>query len=89
MKVTLKEPQEIKGREFDIGDEIIVNKVLGERMIEEGVANRVIEVKESLVVEQPQNRMTPVRFSKHRKIFDGSDGKRYVKNGDTYVEFKG
>jgi len=80
MKVTLTEAQTIKARDFEAGAEVIVAKDVGERMIEEGLANRVIEVVE--------NRMQPIRFSGHKKIFQGSDGKRYVMQGKDYVEVK-
>ena len=80
MKVTLTEAQTIKARDYDAGDVAIVSKELGERMIEEGLANRLIEV--------PENRMRPIRFSGHKKIFQGSDGKRYVMQGKDYVEVK-
>ena len=80
MKITLTEAQEIKGREFDEGDEVIVNKEVGERMIEEGLANRLVDT--------PENRMTPIRFSGHKKIFSGSDGRTYVQKGSGYVEVK-
>jgi len=80
MKVTLTEAQTIKARDFEAGAEVIVAKEVGERMIEEGLANRVIE--------EPENRMTPIRFSGHKKIFQGSDGKNYHAKGDSYVEVK-
>ena len=81
MKVILNEAQTIKAKDYESGDEVIVSKELGERMIEEGIANRLIEV--------PENRMTALRFSGHTKIFQGSDGKRYVMKGKDYVEVKG
>jgi len=80
MKVILNEAQTIKAKDYESGDEVIVSKELGERMIEEGIANRLIEV--------PENRMTALRFSGHTKIFQGSDGKRYVQKGSKYVEVK-
>jgi len=80
MKVTLTEAQTIKERDFDAGDEVIVNKEVGERMIEDGLANRIVDV--------PENRMTPLRFSGHKKIFSGSDGRKYVAKGEGYVEAK-
>ena len=70
----------IRGKTAIEGDSAIVNKELGERLIEEGIANRVIE--------EPENRMTPIRFSGHKKIFQGSDGKNYHAKGDSYVEVK-
>ena len=80
MKITLTEAQTIKAREFDAGDEVIVAKDIGERMIEEGLANRLVDT--------PENRMTPIRFSGHKKIFSGSDGRTYVQKGNSYVEIK-
>lgn len=80
MKITLTEAQEIKGKDHEPGDEVIVLKEVGERLIDEGLANRVIE--------EPENRMKAIRFSRHRKIFQGSDGKKYDKQGDTYVEIE-
>ena len=70
----------IRGKTALEGDSAIVNKELGERLIEEGIANRVIE--------EPENRMKALRFSGHTKIFQGSDGKRYVMKGKDYVEVK-
>ena len=78
MKITLNEARTIKDKDYDVGDEVIVKREYGERLIEEGLANRVIEV--------PENRMTPVRFSRHQKFFEGSDGKQYVLRGKDYVE---
>lgn len=80
MKIELTEAKTIKARDYDVGDVAIVTKELGERMIEEGVANRVIE--------EPENRMHPLRFSKHRKVFTGSDGKKYERQGETYIEIE-
>jgi len=42
MKVTLNEAKEIRGKDYEAGDEVLVNKELGARMIEDGVANRLI-----------------------------------------------
>jgi len=80
MKIKLKESRTIKNKDYEPGDDVIVKADVGERLIEEGLANRVIEV--------PENRMTAVRFSGHRKIFQGSDGKKYVLEGKDYVELK-
>lgn len=78
MKVILTEAMPIKGKDCEAGEEVIVKKDYGERLIEDGVANRVIE--------EPENRMKAIRFSGHRKIFQGTDGKKYEMQGDTYVE---
>lgn len=80
MKIKLTEAQTIKGKDYEPGDEPIVKKDVGERMIEEGVANRLIE--------EPENRMRVIRYSGHKKIYAGSDGRKYVKKGDDYVEVK-
>ena len=50
MKVILAEDRTIKGRKFEAGDEVIVNKEVGTRMVDEGIANRVIDVVENRVV---------------------------------------
>ena len=65
MKITLTEAQTIKTKDYEPGDEVIVNKKEGERLISEGVANRVIEETENRVVEIPENRRL---FSGH-KVF--------------------
>ena len=85
MKITLTEAQTIKARDYDAGDEVIVSKELGERMIEGGLAleDRVIEV--------PENRTTTYhahRFTGGKKVFQGSDGKKYVQKGKNFVEEK-
>jgi len=70
MKITLTEAQTIKSRDFDEGDEVIVNKELGERMIEEGLANRIIEEPENRTVEVPENVSTTdgkMTFTGHRR----------------------
>ena len=98
MKIKLTEAQEIKGVDHELGDEVIVTKKLGERLISCGKAEdvngdvlvdtgeRVIEDPENRVIEVPENRMRAVRFSGHKKIFQGSDGKKYVLKGKDYVE---
>ena len=88
MKVILAEDRTIKGRKFEAGDEVIVNKEVGTRMVDEGIANRVIDVVENRVVEQPENRMKAVRYSGHKKIFQGTNGKKYVQQGADYVEIE-
>ena len=88
MKITLNEEQTIKAKDYDAGDEVIVNKEFGERLIEEGLANRVIEEPENRIVEEPENRMKIIRFSGHRKIYHGTDGKTYERQGETYVEIE-
>ena len=86
MKITLTEAQTIKARDFPAGAEVIVNKEVGERLIEEGIANRVIEEPENRVTSTADNVM---RFTGHRRRYRGSDGKQYVKHGhDNFVEVK-
>ena len=92
MKIKLTTEQTIKGKDQDPGDEVIVNKDLGERLIEEGWAesleDRVIEETENRVIEQPKNRMSAIRYSGHKKIFQGTNGKTYVQQGADYVEIE-
>ena len=75
----------IRGRTALEGDTANVKKELGERLISEGVANRIIE--------EPENRVTStegvMRFTGHRRRYRGTDGKQYIKHGpDKYVEVK-
>jgi len=66
MKIILTSAQTIKAKDYDVGDEAIVNKKEGERLISEGVANRVIDA--------PENRAVgPRRFSGH-KVFGRTNG---------------
>ena len=88
MKITLNEAKTIKLKDYDAGDVVIVNKEVGERLIEEGVANRIIEAPENRSTTDSVMRFTG-RCCRYRKT-DGSDGKTYVKQGpDEYVEVKG
>lgn len=80
MKIKLTEDMPIKGKDCEAGDKVIVKKEVGERMVEDGVANRVIEM--------PENRMRAVRYSGHRKIFEGRNNKKYVQQGEDYVEIE-
>jgi len=90
MKITLAVPETIKGKDYEAGDTAIVTKALGERLIEEGIADRIIDA--------PENRMTSTKvqyvghkkiFTGHRRRYRGSDGRQYVKYGpDEYVEVK-
>jgi len=82
MKVILTEAQPIKGKDYEAGDTAIVNKALGERMISDGAANRMIG--------EPQNRVTSTKpqYVGHKKIFNGTDGKRYIRKGNCVVEVK-
>jgi len=67
MKVELTEPRKIKGVEREAGDEVVVTKDLGERLIEEGLANRVVEMPENRVREIPEGR----KFSNHKRFTSG------------------
>ena len=67
MRIELTEPLEIKGVEREAGEQIIVTKVIGERLIEEGVANRVIEEPENRIVAPPSNRGVR-RFEEHKRF---------------------
>ena len=91
MKITLTEALTIKAKDYDAGDEVIVAKDVGESMIEEGMALRVIEETDNRVIEEPENRSTTYRahrFTGHKKVYRGSDGKDYHAKGDGYVEVK-
>ena len=100
MKITLIEAQTIKAKDYDAGDEVIVARDVGESMIEEGMALRVIEEPDNRVIEVQENRTrgmpdeTPSttyrahRFTGHKKVYRGSDGKDYHAKGDGYVEVK-
>ena len=87
MKVILNEERTIKGKEHDEGDEVIVKKAYGERLISDGIANRVIDEIENRVESATE---TPgvLRYSGHRVIYAGSDGRKYDKQGDMYVEIE-
>jgi len=50
MKVTLNEDYEIRGALKESGSEVVVNKELGERLVDEGIANRIIEATENRVI---------------------------------------
>jgi len=67
MKIKLTEPHEIKGIKRKAGSQIIVPKAFGERLIEEGVANRVIEETENRIRGLPENRGAR-RFEEHKRF---------------------
>ena len=72
MKIRLTTEQTIKGKDHDPGDEVIVNKTLGEEFIDAGWAERMIEETENRVVEMPENRtrgIPGVRLFSGHKIF--------------------
>ena len=62
MKLEILKPAEIKGKDYIAGEQVIVRKDVGERLIEQGYAiesleERVVEEPENRVVEQPENRI--------------------------------
>ena len=67
MKIELVEDLKINGKRRKPGEIVIVKKDLGERLISEGVANRIIEETENRMVASPENRGVR-RFSGH-KVF--------------------
>ena len=67
MKVELIKKRKIKGKLRKPGDTVIVKKDLGERLISEGVANRLIAEPENRIVAPSDNRGVR-RFSGH-KVF--------------------
>ena len=67
MKIKLTENQKIKGKLRKPGETVIVNKLEGERLISEGVANRLISGTENRIVDSPENRGAR-RFTGH-KVF--------------------
>lgn len=68
MRIQLTEERTIKSKLRKVGETVIVNKELGERLISEGMANRIVGAAENRVVGPEQNRFGPQRFSGH-KIF--------------------
>lgn len=67
MKIEIEKQREIKGKLREVGDVVIVNKELGERLINEGIANRIVGDVENRSVVALDNRGHR-RFSGH-KIF--------------------
>ena len=91
MKVEIADGKsaEIKGRTALEGDIVTVKKDFGERLISEGTANRIIDEPENRVrVEAAVETPGVLRYSGHRKIFQGSDGKKYERQGSDYVEIE-
>jgi len=72
MKIKLTTEQTIKGKDHDPGDEVIVNKTLGEEFIDAGWAERMIEETDNRVIDVPENRGVR-RFSGH-KVFGRTNG---------------
>ena len=87
MKVILTAENTIKGNDYEPGDEVIVKKEYGERLISEGLANRIIDEVENRVAEVKKEPGV-LRYSGHRVIYSGTDGKHYEKQGDMYVEIE-
>jgi len=69
MKVRLNEEKTIKGRLYESGDTVIVRKDYGERMITEGVANRIIGEVDNRITVASDNRGRRFRTYKY---YDGS-----------------
>jgi len=66
MRIELAKERRIKGKLHKEGETIIVKKDYGERLISEGLANRIIGEQENRVAPEVRGR----RFSGH-KIFRG------------------
>jgi hypothetical protein len=71
MKVQLSEDKTIKGKLHEAGDIVIVNKDLGERLISEGVANRIVGEVDNRITVASDNRGHR-RFSTHHICGRGS-----------------
>jgi len=71
MKIQLNAEQTIKGKLCAVGEVVIVRKDEGQRMIDKGIANLLIEVPENRIVGAAENR-GPVRFSNHTQFGRGS-----------------
>jgi len=67
MKIELTKDRKIKGKPREAGETITVQKDLGERLISNGLANRIIGEQENRVALEDQGHR---RFSGH-KIFRG------------------
>ena len=66
MKVEMLKPGEVKGADREVGEHVIVRKEEGERLIEQGLANRVIEGPENRIRGLPEK-----RFSSHTRFTAG------------------
>ena len=67
MKITLTEGREIKGKRRKKGETVVVRKDEGERLLDKGLATRVIAIPENRIVVPSDNRGAR-RFSGH-KVF--------------------
>ena len=56
MKIQLSEEKTIKGRLYEAGDMVIVRKDVGERLIAEGLANRIIGEVDNRITVASDNR---------------------------------
>jgi len=66
MKVQLNEERTIHGRLYATGETVIMRKDEGQRLINEGIANRVITVSETRMIRSTDNRDR--RFSNHTQL---------------------
>lgn len=62
MKIELTKDKTIKGKLRGAGETVIVNKILGERLISKGLANRIVDEVENRLIGPRQNRFGPRRF---------------------------
>jgi len=74
MKIELTTEQTIKGKDHDPGDEVIVNKELGDALIGEGLAERMIEETENRMIDETENRVVGVQRSSGHKVFGRKNG---------------
>ena len=65
MKIVLNEDKKLHGKQYTAGATVNVKKEDAERMIEDGLAVRVIEVPENRVIGLPENRTV---FSNHTRF---------------------
>lgn len=65
MKIELKKSKTIGGKAYKAGEVVIVRKDEGERLIDGGVATRVVEQAENRMVDAPGNRGVH-RYSAHK-----------------------
>ena len=61
MKIELIKDRPVKGTLRKAGEQVIVRKDEGERLIEAGLANRVIEETENRIRGFPEKRFTPFK----------------------------
>lgn len=56
MKIELTEDKTIKGKLREVGETVIVDKILGERLISKGLANRIVGEVENRITVASDNR---------------------------------